>query len=280
LTAIEIISSLLFAITVAYVAKIGIVKLSYSKKWQNYKTEWKNSALNFNMSPAVGIMPEVQIILSALTLIMTFLSKRWEALSVLPFILLLPIAYRHKVKQSYYYAIASQLDSMLINWANSLKTIPNLQGALEAIYLNEPNPIKKEIARILHEVKLGRTIFEALENFAARVKVKGTSEAVAAAIIGSRTGGNVSEIIHSTATTLQEMNRLDGVMKTKTSEGRNQAWVMGAVPPFFVLIMHFLDPEWMTPLWSDPIGWALVGLCIILELIAIILIRKITSVAL
>jgi tight adherence protein B len=68
------------------------------------------------------------------------------------------------------------------------------------------------------------------------------------------------------------------VVKTKTAEGRTQAWVMGAVPPGIVLILEKMDPEWLAPMWEDPIGWIILGIAAVFEVVAVALIRRIMAV--
>ena len=108
--------------------------------------------------------------------------------------------------------------------------------------------------------------------------MSGFEPAVAAAIMGRRTGGDLPTILESTAKTLREIARLEGVVRTKTAEGRNQALVMGLVPPFLVVALHKIDPSWLEPMWHDPIGWALLGAAGVLEIGAVMLIRKIMAV--
>jgi len=55
-------------------------------------------------------------------------------------------------------------------------------------------------------------------------------------------------------------------MAAKTSEGKTSAWVLGLMPIVFTLIVHHFNPDWLEPLWRDPLGNVLVGLAALFTL--------------
>lgn len=174
--------------------------------------------------------------------------------------------------------LAAQLDGALTALAGSLGATPNLGDALASIAGFQPSPMREELRRVLADVRLGRTIDEALLEFAARADLPGLDAAVAAAVTGRRTGGDLPGILRRTAGSLRELERLEGVVRTKTAEGRGQAVVMGVVPPLLVAALHWIDPDWLAPLWADPIGWAILAVAVVLEIAAIAMIRRIMAV--
>jgi tight adherence protein B len=175
-------------------------------------------------------------------------------------------------------ALAEQLDGTLTALANSLAISPSLGDSLRSLLAFVEPPMRDEIRDALAEVDLGRPIDDALLGLARRVTVPGFEVAIAAAVTGRRTGGNLAEILQRTARSLREMARLEGVVRTKTAEGRNQALVMGMVPPVLIAALQKIDPTWLVPMWTDPIGWILLGVAALLEVAAVALIRKIMAV--
>ncbi len=175
-------------------------------------------------------------------------------------------------------ALENGLAGFLVALADSLTTIPNLTEALQTLVEHIEPPIKEEVVAVLAEVRLGRSFDDALKNMASRIRLPGLDAAVGAALLGKRTGGDLPGILRRIAETLREMARLEGVIRTKTAEGRSQAWVMGSVPPGLMLMLEKVDPNWLAPLWNDPIGWLMLGGAAVLEVSAIALIRKIMAV--
>jgi tight adherence protein B len=184
------------------------------------------------------------------------------------------IKYRGTRKQ----AIENELDTFLTALADALVTVPNLTEALNTTAPHLTEPIKTEIEIVLGEVRLGRSIEDSLESLCTRLQISGLDAAIGATLLGRRTGGNMAVTLRRIAGTLREMARLKGVIRSKTAEGRSQAWVMGMVPPVLIATIEKIDPNWLAPLWNDPIGWILLGAAALLEAIAIVLIRRIVAV--
>ena len=118
----------------------------------------------------------------------------------------------------------------------------------------------------------------ALRQWAERMKSRAVDAIVTALTVGRLTGGDLPKVLNQTALVLRETMRIDGVLKTKTSEGKTQALVIALVPPGFGVVMSFLNPEWMRPLFHDPIGWALLVLAAALEGVAMFMVKKISEV--
>lgn len=174
----------------------------------------------------------------------------------------------------------TQMDNTLANLANAVSVSGNLHNAIEAVAEGEAEPMRSSLQYALHEIRLGKTEEEALQRFADRSQLPLLKTAVTAVIVGKQSGGHLGNILSSTAQSIREIKRLEGVLKVKTAEGRNQAWVMGMVPLFLCGILQVINPEWLAPMWSTPVGWGLLVVCVALEGLAILLIRKILMVTL
>ena len=37
------------------------------------------------------------------------------------------------------------------------------------------------------------------------------------------------------------------------------AWILGGLPPGFMLYLSFVNRDYLTPMFSTPLGWALLG---------------------
>ncbi len=240
---------------------------------------WRRSSRELRVPP--GLLDHVpRLQLAALPLL--GLAALWTG-STFPLVLaaaaaVLPDALLRRAAAARRARLAAQLDGTLTALAGALSATPNLADALESLLDHQPEPIRGEIEVVLAEVKLGRPLDDALRRMADRLRIPGLDAAVSAAITGRRSGGDLPEILRRTAAAIREMARLEGVMRAKTAEGRSQAWVMGLVPPVLIGLLHYINPGWLEPLWTDPIGWIVVGASALLELFAIVLVRRIVAV--
>ena len=63
-----------------------------------------------------------------------------------------------------------------------------------------------------------------------------------------------------------------------TGEGRLSGIVLLALPPLLFLAVYRLNPEYMMPLFTDPMGRQMLAGGIVLQLIGAIVIKKIVNI--
>jgi tight adherence protein B len=243
-----------------------------------YAAWWDDHVRRYRLHRFFARTPVLQLAGFGLAVVLAItLESPVIAVGGLLLVLLPPLGLvRHRA--NYEASVSRGLDVFLIGLADALATRPNLADALSGMRATLEQPIKGEVEQVLRDVRLGRCLDDALECMARRLRQPGLDAVVGAALLGRRAGGDLSSIFRQMADMLREMSRLEGVIRTKTAEGRAQAWVMGAVPPGLVVVLDQIDPNWLAPLWNDPFGWGLLGAVAILEVAAIALIRKIIMV--
>jgi tight adherence protein B len=101
---------------------------------------------------------------------------------------------------------------------------------------------------------------------------------VATLLVSRQTGGDVSRILEDSADTLREMARLEGVVKTKTADGRAQAYVLGVLPVFLLAAIHFVDPHWLSALGSNALGYLITIAAATLWILGFLSARRILAV--
>jgi tight adherence protein B len=171
-----------------------------------------------------------------------------------------------------------QLDGFLLALANALKSTPSIGAALQGVVPVLQDPIRQEVDLAVKEVKVGSTLDQALLHMAARVGSRQLDSALSSILIGRQVGGNLPRVLESTSATLREMARLDGVIRTKTAEGKMQLWVIGCMPLVLALGMNFAFPNYLDVLTSTFTGYVLsisIGCCWVGSLI---LARKVLNI--
>jgi tight adherence protein B len=154
--------------------------------------------------------------------------------------------------------IDQQVEAWLVAMSNALKASPSLGDALVSTISLVRDPIASEIDHLVKEYQLGSPLDQAFHSAAVRVGSRPFSLALTTLRIARNTGGNLPDTLATSATSLREMARLDGVVRTKTAEGKAQALVISAIP----LPMYFMI-QWIQPGFFDPLGHTLTGQFII-----------------
>ena len=174
--------------------------------------------------------------------------------------------------------LEGQADGLILGLANSLKTVPSPSAALAALAPVLPFPMRLEIDRLLKEMRVGSTLEQGLLNMSSRIRSPDLDAALSSLLIGLQVGGNLPVVLETTAATIREMMRLQGVVRTKTSEARAQLWVLALFPFFICYAFVALDPGYFTPLQNSFVGTLITAVAVILWLASLLAARKIMKV--
>ena len=188
-----------------------------------------------------------------------------------------PIVLARK-RRKHILALEEQIDGMILALANSLKTVPSPSAAFGAIVPILPFPMQLEVDRMLKEMRIGTTLEQAIINMTGRLKSPEIDAALSSMLIGLQVGGNLPQVLESTAATIREMNRLQGVVRTKTADSKAQLWVLAAFPFVIAYMFSAIDPEYFVPLQTTIVGNIITGIALIFWLASLIAARKILKV--
>jgi tight adherence protein B len=156
--------------------------------------------------------------------------------------------------------VEEQLDGWLVSLAGTLEATPALGDALASTRKQVAAPLGDELETVLREVELGTPLDRALSSMATRIGSGTVAAALTVLRIARGTGGELSRTLETAAANLREMARLEGVVRTKTAEGRAQAFVISVIPLPLVGALHAIDPAFLAPLWTETRGHALLAL--------------------
>lgn len=188
-----------------------------------------------------------------------------------------PIVWLEREKIARRKALEAQLDATLQSLANTILVTQNLDDAFSTIAEHFDPPISQEADILVKQVRLGTPMEQALQDFAVRCGSRNVDALITALTVGRQTGGELPKVLETTASVMRETMRVEGVMEAKTSEGKAQMWVMSMLPFLFGGALQIVDPDWMAPLFKDPIGWVVLGVAGTMWLVGVALTRRVTQ---
>ena len=109
------------------------------------------------------------------------------------------------------------------------------------------------------ETRLGVSVEEALDGVAERFGSKDFEWVVMAIRIQRQVGGNLAELLDTVAATMREREYMRRQVASLSAEGRLSAWVLGGLPPLFLLYLMITQGDYVAPLFHDPRGWLMLG---------------------
>jgi tight adherence protein B len=179
-----------------------------------------------------------------------------------------------------------QLPDALMMLAGGLRAGVGLSSAIRQLVAEAEPPISQEFILMLREQRLGVTLQQSLGNLARRVPTQTTTLVptqtttlvVSAMRIAAETGGGLAETLERTAHTIRARLQMEGKIRALTSQGKLQAWVVGALPLLLMFVLNKMEPVAMAELWHTRLGWAVLALIAFLEFMGVYVIRRIVSI--
>ena len=189
----------------------------------------------------------------------------------------LDIIYESKYR-SYRKKIENDFLQAIIVMNNAFKSGRSIYQAVELVLTELKGPISQEFKKIALEISYGLDIEVAFKRFAERIEIEEVAYLTASLSITNKTGGNIIRVFDSIEKTLFNRKKLKLELKSLTSSSKLIMYVLMLVPVFFITIISILNSSYFLPLFSTPLGYALIVIMIIIYITYIILVRRIIRV--
>ncbi len=175
-------------------------------------------------------------------------------------------------------AFQAALPDTLQLMAGSLSAGLSLAQSTDTIVREGGEPITSEFKRVIVESRLGVPLEDAMEGVADRMDSRDFEWVVMAIRIQREVGGNLAELLLTVAATLREREYIRRHVRALSAEGRLSCYVLGGLPPGFLGYLALSKWDYVKPLFTTPIGYALLGgMCVLLG-VGVIWMSKVSKV--
>ena len=273
--AIAIVGLGLFGMTWAVLADRGAAPWRLWDRYVAWLERKLRSMFVFTPGSAIAIAQVAAFVAAVAVRLAAPIPAWWLAL---PVIALGPPLALERMRLRRIEQIESQLDGFVLTLANALKSTPSIGDAFASVQVLVQPPLRQEVELAVKEMRLGATLDQALLHMAGRVGSRQLDSALSAILIGRQVGGNVPRILETTAGSLREMNRLEGVVRTKTAEGKAQLWVLAIFPFLIVLALDAISEGYFVPLSDSLAGYAVALAAALFWVASLVTARKVLAV--
>ena len=175
-------------------------------------------------------------------------------------------------------AFSSGLADTLQLMSGSLSAGLSLAQSIDTIVREGSQPISGEFRRVVIETRLGVSLEDSMEGVAERMQSRDFQWVVMAIRIQREVGGNLAELLLTVAATLRERDYLRRHVRALSAEGRLSAYILGGLPPGFLLYLTLSKPDYVHPMYSTPIGWILLIVIAVLLGVGVFWMSKVAKV--
>jgi tight adherence protein B len=176
------------------------------------------------------------------------------ALLLLALALALPWMVLLRTRRARLSRLEMQLPEAADFFSRALRAGHSFANVMQMVADELPEPIAGEFRAAYEEINYGVPMNEALHNLAQRVPLTDLRYLIIAVLIQRESGGNLAEALGNISRLIRARLKLLAQVRVMSAEGRMSAWILGLLPLVVLLLMSMTNPEYIRPLWTDPIG--------------------------
>ncbi len=155
-----------------------------------------------------------------------------------------------------------QFRDALLAINNSMKAGSSLNGAIGSAALDmrkiysksKSKPIVEEFDFTLKDLEIGVPVEDALKNLKKRCDLEDINDFVNIALITKKQGGNLVETIERLTGTITDRIQIENEIGTLVASKKMEAKMLTFSPIFLVILLSFMSPDYMSPLYDTMIG--------------------------
>lgn len=183
-----------------------------------------------------------------------------------------------KLRQRRFDKLEQQLPDALLMLAGGLKAGMGLSQTIVQLVREAQAPVSQEFDLVLREQRLGVSLDDALDSLQQRAPLQSVTLSVSAMRIASETGGQLAETLERASQTLRQKLAMEAKIRALTSQGKLQAWVVGALPILLIVVLNKMEPAAMQLMFTTRAGWATLACIGLMEFFGVLIIRKIVDI--
>jgi tight adherence protein B len=141
-----------------------------------------------------------------------------------------------------------------------------------------PEPVAGEFRRVFEEQRFGLPLQDSLLGMADRVNLMDVRILVTAILIQREVGGNLAEILDTLAGVVRARFTIRRQIRVYTAQGRMTGYLLSALPLILFSILYMINAQYMSILFTDPVGKILIGMAVSMQFLGFLWIRKIIKI--
>ena len=190
----------------------------------------------------------------------------------------LPKTYLNNLWQKRCNRLVDQMVDGMTIMANGVSAGLSITQSMERVVGNLSGPLSQEFKLVLNKIRLGMSLEEALVEMADRIPRHDVQMFVTSVIILKETGGNLAETFQTINTTVRERQKVEKKIEAMTAQGVTQGIIITLVPFLLLVVFLAIDPAYVMPLFTKPLGWVALFIMLALQVIGGVAMKKIVTI--
>jgi tight adherence protein B len=149
-----------------------------------------------------------------------------------------------------------------------------LMDSMKVIVNDAPEPIRSEFRQIIEIQMVGMPMGDACAKLFDRIPLPEANFFAIVVSIQQKAGGNLSEALGNLSRVLRDRKKMKAKIKAMSMEAKASASIIGALPLIVMLVVYITSPNYISVLWTEPMGRMMMMGCGVWMSFGLLVMRK------
>jgi tight adherence protein B len=149
-----------------------------------------------------------------------------------------------------------------------------LLDSMKVIVNDAPEPVRSEFRAIVETQAIGIPLGDACGRLYERVPLAEANFFAIVISIQQRSGGNLSEALANLSKVLRDRKKMKAKIKAISTEAKASAAIIACLPPAVMLLVYITSPDYISLLWTHPIGRVMLFGCVCWMSMGVMVMKK------
>jgi len=149
-----------------------------------------------------------------------------------------------------------------------------LFDSIKVVVNDSPEPLRSEFRAIIETQSIGMPLGEACMRLYERMPLPEANFFGIVIGIQTKSGGNLSEALGNLSKVLRDRKKMKAKIQAMSMEAKASAGIIGALPPFVMIAVYIMSPDYISLLWTHPTGRFMLACCAVWMTAGILVMKK------
>jgi tight adherence protein B len=146
--------------------------------------------------------------------------------------------------------------------------------SIKVVAADSPEPLRGEFYAIIETQAIGMPLGEACARLFDRMPVPEANFFGIVIAIQQKSGGNLSEALGNLSKVLRDRKKMAEKIQAMSMEAKASAGIIGSLPPIVMILVYLSTPQYISLLWTEPVGQLMLVGCVVWMSMGIMVMKK------
>jgi tight adherence protein B len=146
--------------------------------------------------------------------------------------------------------------------------------SIKVVAADAPQPLRGEFLAIIETQAIGMPLGDACLRLYDRMPLPEVNFFGIVVAIQQKSGGNLSEALGNLSKVLRDRKKMAEKIQAMSMEAKSSAGIIGSLPPIMMFLVYVTTPQYISLLWTEPVGRIMLAGCLFWMAAGIFVMKK------